>query len=423
MAPPLPSSLAYPDFVYPVVPAEVWTEAIAERIDHGWRYLQNDNLQAARDEFVSIEVRGVYPALAGEGYVSLARANYVAAAETFAASLAVAPRYVPALVGQGQAMLGLGQSEAALAAFMDAVAVDPSLFDLGRRVDLLRIQVLQQVLDDGRRNLAAGRLDQARLAYLRAIENSPDTAFLYRELGDIERQRGDLEAALNYVQRAAELDGRDVLTAMSLGRVLEALGDYEMAVEAYQRAASLSPTTELGVEIELSIRRSRNAMLPDEFHAMATAERISRGDLAALVGIRLGWLLETADPLQVVVTDIRAHWTEQWIVEIVRAGVIDEFPNHTFQPDRMLRRVDLASVVRRVVVLLSRTRPSLRASVDARTTISDVDPGHLNYLDVSTAVSSGVMMLVDGRFDVNRAVSGPEAIEVVALLQDLANRN
>ena len=34
----------------------------------------------------------------------------------------------------------------------------------------------------------------------------------------------------------------------------------------------------------------------------------------------------------VVVTDIRNHWAAPWITMVARAGVIEPFPNHTFQP-------------------------------------------------------------------------------------------
>ena len=421
MAPPLPATLAYPDFVYPAVPAEVWTEGAAGSVDRGWRYLQNNDLRGAQQVFAAAVVGGFYPARAGEGYVALARTEYGAAAAAFDAALAAAPRYAPALVGLGQAMLGLGLSADALAAFEAAVAADPTLPDLGRRVDLLRFRVLQDVIDEGRRAQATGRLEEARVAYLRAIESSPDTAFLHRELGEVERRQGDLEAALGHLQRATELDASDVEAAAALGAVFEERGEYEAAVEAYQRAAGLGPDADLASRIDAAIQRSRDTMLPEEFRAIASAVAVTRGDLAALIGVRLGPVIQAADPVQVVVTDIRTHWAEPWAAQVIRAGVIDEFPNHTFQPEAMLRRVDLASAVRRVVALLARTQPALQASLGARPAIVDVDAGHLNYADVSTAVAAGVMLLVDGRFEVNRLVSGPEILRVVARLQALAS--
>jgi hypothetical protein len=48
-------------------------------------------------------------------------------------------------------------------------------------------------------------------------------------------------------------------------------------------------------------------------------------------------------------------------------------------------------------------------------------PGHLSYPAVSDAVVSGVMPLVDGRFEAARPVSGAEAADVIARLRALAS--
>jgi len=419
-APPLPAVLAYPDFVYPAVPAGVGSEAAAAGIERGWRYLQNRDLAGARAEFASAGDAGFYPARTGEAYVALAAGDYADAAAGFEAAVDRAPAYAPALAGLGQAMLGLDRNPDALAAFEAALAADPALSSLAQRVDLLRFRVLQEVIDEGRAARDAGRLDDARAAYLRAIEASPETAFLHRDLGIVEQERGDLDAALARLQEAVALDGSDVDAAVALGGVYEQRGDYAAAVDAYQRAAGLGPDAALASRIETAIGRARDAMLPAEFRAIGNAAPATRGDLAALIGVRLGPVLAAASPVQVVVTDIRTHWAAQWVAAVIRAGVIDEFPNHTFQPDAPLRRVDLASAVRRVVALLAESRPALRADLTARPEIADVAPGHLNYPDVAAAVASGVMPLVDGRFGLNEPVTGSDAIAIVGRLQALA---
>ena len=50
-----------------------------------------------------------------------------------------------------------------------------------------------------------------------------------------------------------------------------------------------------------------------------------------------------------VVTDVRGHWAQQWITNVVRAGVMDTQPNYTFQPNARVRRGDLAQTVSRVL--------------------------------------------------------------------------
>ena len=144
---------------------------------------------------------------------------------------------------------------------------------------------------------------------------------------------------------------------------------------------------------------------------------------AALLGVRLEPILRSVPPREVVITDTRGHWAAQWIADVVRAGAMEEFENHTFQPRAPLRRVDLAHAVSRIVTLLAATRPVLRVRIAERPQIADMDPNHLSYPDAAIAVASGVMPLVNGdRFEMTRPVSGAEAVEAIERLRALAAR-
>ena len=89
-APPLPAVPAYPDFMYPAVPGAAGSGP-SESIERGWRFLQNDNLQAADREFSAALGRaGFYPARTGIGYVALARKDFAAATEAFGSALKAA---------------------------------------------------------------------------------------------------------------------------------------------------------------------------------------------------------------------------------------------------------------------------------------------------------------------------------------------
>ena len=147
--PPVPAAPRYPEFVYPAVPPALKYAPGAERIEYGWRYLQADDLRSAEREFAAVSRTSpaLYPAETGAGYVELARQDYEDAIERFDRSLAAAPQYVPALIGRGQALLGLMREAEALAAFEAVLAVDPSLTDVRRRVDVLRFRSAQEVVE------------------------------------------------------------------------------------------------------------------------------------------------------------------------------------------------------------------------------------------------------------------------------------
>jgi tetratricopeptide (TPR) repeat protein len=421
--PPVSTTPKYPEFVYPSVPDQLKRAGGAVMLlDRGWRYLQGDDLGSATREFAQAlkQDRTFYPARAGEGYVALARRDYDKAVAAFDAALAADKAYVPAFVGRGQALLGLKREEDALAAFERALALDPSLTELQRRVELLRFRNVQDVIERARSAARSGRNDEARAAYDRAIAASPESSFLYRELGLLERRQGDIDRALDHLRKAADLDPSDAAALTEIGAILESRQQYDAALASYRRAHDIDPTPELTERIATVTAAAREASLPSQFKAIGQSPQITRGELAALLGIRLESILKPAATRQVVVTDIRNHWAAPWITTVVNAGVLDAFENHTFQPQGRVRRADLATAVSRVIGLLAPRRPELRPKIAERPRIADMSTSHLDYPAVAVAVSTGVLSLTDGRFQVSRQVSGAEAIEAVSRLQDLA---
>jgi tetratricopeptide (TPR) repeat protein len=421
--PALPAALKYAEFVYPAVPTTLQSSPVASAIDSGWRFLQNDDLGGAQKEFERAlkQNRMFYPARAGEGYVALARRDYDKALAAFDAVLTSDMSYVPALVGRGQTLLGLKRDVEALAAFNRALAVDESLVDVRRRVEVLQFRSVQDLIERARSAAAAGRLDEARTAYERAIVTSPESSFLYRELGVLEHRQGDGDRALEHLAKAIDLDPADAAALIEAGGILEERQDFAAALANYRKASDLEPGAELSARIAAVAAKAREATLPAEFKAIPQSAAITRGELAALLGIRLEPLLRAGATRQEVVTDARNHWAAPWISLVLNAAVMDAFENHTFQPQTRIRRADLARAVSHALTLIARSRPDLQQKMNERPRVADMSTTHLDYPAVAVAVSTGVLSLTDGRFQVSRQVSGAEAIEAVSRLQMLAD--
>src|SRR5207245_9608581 len=123
--------------------------------------------KAAKGEF---GVRGMSsgpssPAEAPLGYVALARKDARAALPHFDRAVEQQHDYVPALIGRGETLLALNRQPDALDAFEAAVAADPSLTDLKRRVEVLRFRELEQDLAGAREAVRSARMDEAVRAY------------------------------------------------------------------------------------------------------------------------------------------------------------------------------------------------------------------------------------------------------------------
>jgi tetratricopeptide (TPR) repeat protein len=223
-----------------------------------------------------------------------------------------------------------------------------------------------------------------------------------------------------HLRRASELDPSDEAAFLDLGQLLEERRDYAGAEAAYRKANDIQPGPDLLARIAEVGEKARDARLPPEYHAIPDETQITRGELAALIGVRLEMLLRDAPQRQVVVTDIRGNWAAPWITTVARAGIMDPFPNHTFQPRARVRRADLAAAVSRVIALIGARSSAVQALGSQKPAIADLPQTHLSYPAAAVAVASGVMPLLDGRrFEPTRPVSGADASAAIERLRAL----
>jgi tetratricopeptide (TPR) repeat protein len=157
------SAPKFPESVQPVVPPALANPGAAANQDRGWSFLQAGDLKSAEREFgAALVISGAfYPAEAALGYVALARKDARAALPHFDRALEQQRDYVAALVGRGETLLALNREPDALEAFEAAVAADPSLTDLQRRVEVFRFRELQQNLAGAREAVRSGQMTVA----------------------------------------------------------------------------------------------------------------------------------------------------------------------------------------------------------------------------------------------------------------------
>lgn len=421
---PTPGPPRFPEFVFPAAPATLAAPPVIATHELAWQWLQAGDLKAADRNF-SAALRlapGFYPSETGLGYLALARKDTKEAATHFDKALGANPAYAPALAGRGEALLTLGQRDQALASFEAAIKADPQLASLRSRIEVLRFRGLQEDVDTARKAAEAGRLAEARTMYERTIAASPDSPFLYRELANVEKREGNLASALAHVQKAATLNPGESRNFVTLAEIYEAQGDYTKALDAYVTASALEPSDLIDARIDELREKAAFAAMPEEYKSIQSAPTITRAQLAALFGVQLDWLIKSA-PRQnaVVITDTRGNWAAPWILGVARAGVMEVYPNHTFQPNAIVRRADLAQTSSRALALMAAGNPRLAATIRSPGgRFPDVPETHLSYQAVATAVASGVMAVTaDGTFQLGRPVTGAEAVAAIGRLDEI----
>src|SRR5262245_5982603 len=164
---PLVTTPKFPEFIQPVVPQSLAASPAAQNQKTGWALLQSGDLKNAEHEFASALrlVPAFYPAESALGYLELARTDPKAALVRFDRALQAHQSDAATLVGRGQALLALNRDDEALSAFEGAVAADPTLTDLARRVEVMRFRGAERTVDRARQAARAGRTDEAMQLY------------------------------------------------------------------------------------------------------------------------------------------------------------------------------------------------------------------------------------------------------------------
>jgi Flp pilus assembly protein TadD len=138
----------------------------------------------------------------------------------------------------------------------------------------------QQAIRLGIQHHQAGRLAEAEAVYRQVLVQSPNHPEAIHLLGAIAMQTGQLDLALQFVQRAVAIDPRAHHFRVTLGQVLAALGRFEDAIAAYQGAVAIKPDYAnshfllgnalfLHGQAERSIESFRRALAVDPNHADA----------------------------------------------------------------------------------------------------------------------------------------------------------
>jgi tetratricopeptide (TPR) repeat protein len=432
---PIVSTPKYPDFVQPLVPAQyVGTPAgLAEM--RGWVFLQAGDVRNAELEFANaVKAIPAYPIETSLGYVAVVKKDTSGALADFDRSLARDPNDVAALVGRGQVLLLMNREADALPMFESAMSATSPLppnattEDIKRHVavlnEVMKFRSVTQHISGARDAARAGRLDQAVAAYREAIAASPDSPFLYVEVAGVERRKGDNDAAIEHFRRAAALDPGDVRSRTQIGELLEEKNDIQGAIKAYTDAIAVESNPELEKRVA-DLQEGLLTQLPDAYRGIAESPQITRADLATLIAGRLERLVhptraEEADLL----TDSRDSPAWRSIQVVVRSGIMDAYPNHTFGPRDPVTRAELAQTASRLLNRIAADHPGQPNAWDGKKILfGDMSTDHSQYTAASAAVSAGVMAVSAGNnFQPLRTVSGKEAADAIMKLDVLARR-
>ncbi len=209
-------------------------------------------------------------AYAAKAWVSLERGGATDAREAFAQAVALAPRNVDALNGQGRLFLNEERFTEALARFDTALGIDPNS--------------PETVANDAEAKIALERLADAKQQLLAARERFPKSIPILILLGKVEQHLGNNDAAEADLRAAVALvvpsRGDAVLPYVALSKLLSERGrvaDAKAALDEAKKNLAPSPAlerafgeiNELQGDFEAAIAHYRAAIASDSKDAAA----------------------------------------------------------------------------------------------------------------------------------------------------------
>jgi tetratricopeptide (TPR) repeat protein len=394
------------DYVYPLpAPGEVSARERRD-LEKAWQRVLAGDERAIRDYRKILSKRpDLLAAQTGLAYAWLREEQLRPAETAFEAVLARRPDHFPALVGAGSTAFRRGELDQALGFYRRALETAPSDPVVRTRAASLKLQATERHMAAAEGARASGDDETAAREYQAALEVAPEVAGMRLALADLLLAQGEGTKAVATL-RADPSGDRQV--RLRLAAVLQGLGRYEEARTAYRAVLAEDPSD---AEAQQGERAAQEALdfqsQPEEYRRIGQASHARREDLAALIAVKVSALsrLRPSEPRLAV--DISSSWAREHIATVIGLGIMDVYPNHTFQPRATVRRGDLARAAGRVL-----RRLGWRGEGGAEP--SDMRPSHLDHDAVVTVVAAGLMHYgPGGAFEPWRPVSGREVVDTV----------
>ena len=414
-----------PAFFIGDIPSDVLTrlrldDRIAVR--EAWDALKAGRAEQAR-KLVS-KLGAASPAYAvGLAYADLLLGDLAAAEEGFKASLRSFPDMTPARIGLAQIYESRRESEKVLGEYREILKRDPDDRWAKPRFEALRDDLVKAAMADARTALAADDREAAKREFLKVLFFAPETAEAHLDLARIYRQEKNAASALLHFKAAMEGRTADKALLREYAEYLADSGELGKSLDVLEKLAALEPRdAAVGKRIEELKAKLGIYELPSQYADIPALEAVAREDLAALIGVRFGDLLDSPGRRTEILVDISMSWAQRYIVKVASLDIMSIFDNHTFQPRRIINRAELAdTAVRLIGVLQSRGAKFVPVVETRRIQIADVSADNYYHQAIIRALSFQVLTLTPERmFEPERTVPGNEAIRVMDLILGLA---
>lgn len=413
--PPTPSF-----FVENLPPSIVSELTLDERllVEDAWKDLRNGKGNKAKERITHFRSESpVYQA--GLAYAYFVLNDYAMAERLFKEALKDYPDMVLIHVGLAQIYSKTAREQQAFSEYREILKRDPDHPWAKPKYEDSKKSLTEEALSEAKNFLAQGDREKSKEAFLRALHFSPDFIEAHLALARLFKEENKLQNALVHLKAASSNDSQNKDILKSYGEMLFEAKNYKESLEIYEKLQNLEPENQ---EIKDRLQAIKNRLgifeLPSQYDAIPLAEAVSREEMAALLGVKFKDILEEPSIKPPIIIDISTSWASKFILKAASLGILDVYPNHTFQPQKKVTRAEMADILNRLIEnLKNKGYKFIQQIPPEMIQIQDVTPGHYYYRPITSLVSYNIMTLTrDKAFNPEMPVSGKDSIKFLDVI-------
>ncbi|OGF64534.1 MAG: hypothetical protein A2Y62_06805 [Candidatus Fischerbacteria bacterium RBG_13_37_8] len=393
-------------------------QALSNDLTKAWLYYQKGQLEDAMFQIrKSLTAAPKTPYLwVMEGYINMALGQMHKAEKNFNAALKLEENYPSAL--NVLAFIAFRNENFPLAhnLYKKLEQLHPDFPYVKIKTALATLKTVDHYRTIAQEALANRKYISAIESYKKAIVVYPTIWELHYDLASIFLELKDYKNAIVYLQLAVNLNPDNKQAKELLADLLYNTGDYAHALDFYKDLLLYQPNNNNWIAKAQECERQIDFFqLPEEFRNAEKSNKVSRAIFAAYLSFKIPYLSHIPSKRNIILIDISPHWAKDFIIKIVNLGIIEPFPNHTFQPYAFLNRGDLAVSMDRLLRLLSTVNPDIDLnSASTEIEIADISKSSSQYPSVAKAVNLGFMDLNEkSQFNADTLVTGKELVTIL----------
>jgi len=397
--------------------------SLDERIlaEDAWRNLKIGNADKAVKIFSKLGT-GSPLYLAGMGYANYVRREKQRAEDFFLASLREYPQQILSRLGLAQLYLESDRDEQAFSECRKVLNIEPDHPWAKPQYENIKQRKTEDMLNAAQDFIAAENQEAGKAAYLKVLYYSPESTQAHLALAGIYNQEEKPENALIHIKAAYDKNPQNESILETYGEILFASKENAKSLDVYEKLLELDPGHQIAQErVETLKNRLGIFELPSQYNSIPSSEAVTKEQMAALLSVKFKNILVLPTTKPPIIIDISTSWAAKFILQISALSILDIYPNHTFQPNKIISRAEMAETTNRLLNHLEQQGHRFIQQIPpGNIKISDVSPDNYYYNPILMMISYDLMSLAPGKtFNPDRPVSGREIVRLLDVILGL----